>query len=139
MGLFTPLTAMRDMIVAAPGLIDSANQLAASAQTQLAMSTTTGMPGTIGSQAVVTAINLQQHGEPSAAMLEPIAGVDLPTYAKVMKGLADYGYDAARLPYIAATFGIGSAAWDAAQAGWGERIQRDRAVGTRFNTLYTGA
>ena len=139
MGLFTPLTAMRDMIVAAPGLIESANELAASAQTQLAMTTAPGMTGTIGSQAVVTAINLQQHGEPSPLQLEPIAGVDLPTYTKVMKGIADYGYDAARLPYVAATFGISAAAWEAAQAGWGARIQEDRAVGTRFNTLYTSA
>ena len=33
--------------------------------------------------------------------------------------------------------GVASDAWAEAQAGWGNRIQTDRAVGARFNALYT--
>jgi hypothetical protein len=144
MGLFTQLGQMKDLITAAPALIDSANQLAASAQTQAAMSATVmtgttgaaGFPGTIGSQAAVDHANLVAHGEPSSAMLEPIAGVDLAAYARVSKGIAAFGYDTARLPEVARGLGIAADAWEAASLGWGARIQADRAVGSRFNQLY---
>lgn len=132
---------MIDTINAAPGLIESANTLAAQAQTQAAMNPAAyggaGMPGTVGSQAAVNIINQQAHGAPSAEALAPIAGVDLETYAKVSKGIAAFGYDTNKLVEVAATFGISEANWATAQEGWGARIQADRAVGSRFNELYT--
>lgn len=149
MGLFTQLGQLKDLVVAAPGLIDSAHQLAATAQSQAAMSSTvmtgasglpfatTGLPGTIGSQSAVDAANLALHGEPDPAMLEPIAGVDLAAYARVSKGIAAYGYDTSRLVDVARGLGIAPADWELASAGWAARIQADRAVGSRFNQLYT--
>lgn len=153
MGLFTQLGQMKDLITAAPALIDSANQLAASAQVQAAQASamgatvmtgapgapfaaTGGVPGTIGSQAAVDLANRAAHGEPSAAMLEPIAGVDLAAYARVSKGIAAFGYDVSRLPEVARGLGIAAADWEAASLGWAARIQADRTVGSRFNELY---
>jgi len=124
MGLFKNLKDMKAMAAAAPGLIESAQQLGAQAQTQAQ------------AQGHVDAANLAAYGEPAAEALEPIAGVDLATYAKVVKGIAAFGYDADRLPEVAATHGIAAADWATAQAGWGERIQADRALGARFNVLY---
>lgn len=141
MGLFTQLGQMKDLITAAPGLIDSANQLAASAQVQAAQAApfamAGGFPGTIGSQVAVDHANLAAHGEPSPEMLEPIAGVDLAAYARVSKGIAAFGYDTSRLPEVARGLGIAADAWEAASLGWAARIQADRAVGSRFNQLYS--
>lgn len=120
MGLFKNLKDMKAMAAAAPGLIESAQQLGAQAQ----------------AQGHVDAANLAAYGEPAAEALEPIAGVDLATYARVVKGIAAFGYDADRLPEVAETHGIAAADWATAQAGWGERIQADRALGARFNVLY---
>jgi len=77
--------------------------------------------------------------EPSAEALAPIAGVDLAVYARVSKGIAAYGYDAAKLPLVASAYGVSAANWAIAQTGWAARIQNDAAVGAKFNQLYTGA
>lgn len=133
MGLLKNLKDMKDMVSAAPGLIESANQMRAQAQAQAAAAQQ------YGAQAQVNAMNATTYGEPSSEALQPIAGVDLPTYTAVVKGIAAHGYDSARLPEIAAAHGIAAADWAVAQAGWGERIQADKALGSRFNTLYSQA
>lgn len=131
MGLLKNLKDMKDMVSAAPGLIESANQMGAQAQAAAAQQ--------YGAQTQVNAMNAAAYGEPSGEALQPIAGVDLPTYTAVVKGIAAHGYDSARLPEIAAAHGISAADWAVAQAGWGERIQADKALGSRFNTLYSQA
>lgn len=132
---------MIDTINAAPALIESANTLAAQVQTQAVMNPAAfgaaGMPGTVGSQAAVTLANQQAHGAPAAEALAPIAGVTLEQYAQVSKGIAAFGYDTTKLVDVAAGIGISASDWAAAQEGWGARIQADRAVGSRFNELYT--
>jgi hypothetical protein len=137
---------MIDTINAAPALIESAQTLAAQAQTQAAMNPAAfgaagmpgaGFPGTVGSQAAVNIANQQAHGAPSAEALAPIAGVTLEQYAQVSKGIAAFGYDTTKLVDVAAGLGIAPADWATAQEGWGARIQADRAVGSRFNELYT--
>jgi hypothetical protein len=132
-GLFKSMKDMKDMVQAAPGLMESAEKLQAQAQAQQAAAQQ------LGGQGYVDAVNVAAHGEPSAEALEPIAGVDLETYAKVVKGIAAFGNDAAKLPEVAATHGISATDWATAQEGWGKRIQEDRALGTRFNSLYTQA
>jgi hypothetical protein len=132
------LSNMRDMINAAPGLIESANQLAASAEAQSAAAqASAAMPGTMGSQGAVNAVNQQAYGEPDAAQLESIAGVDLEAYARVSKGIAAFGFDTSKFVDVAAGLGISATDWQTAQDGWGARIQSDRAVGSRFNQIYT--
>ncbi|PFG16088.1 hypothetical protein ATK74_0618 [Propionicimonas paludicola] len=133
MGLLKNLKDMKDMVAAAPGMIETANALGAQAQAQAAAATQAG------GQAQVNALNTASYGQPSAAALEPIAGVSLETYTAVVKGISAFGYDSDRLPEVAASMGISAADWAIAQPGWGERIQADRALGNRFNVLYTQA
>ena len=92
---------------------------------------------------IVTATGLitphgQTFGEP-LPHLEPIAGVSLERYAIIVKGIGAYGYDQTRLTDVAALHGVAAEDWLAAQHGWSARIQADRAVGSRFNQLYTAA
>ncbi|MEP6481806.1 MAG: hypothetical protein ABJA94_07350 [Rhodoglobus sp.] len=121
MNLFTAIKDMGSMMNAAPDLLESANRLAENAKVQQAQA-----------QAPITA------AEPSAAALAPIAGVDLPVYVRVSKGIAAYGYDASKLPLVASAYGVSAASWAIAQSGWAARIQQDAAVGARFNQLYAG-
>ncbi|MGN6220442.1 MAG: hypothetical protein ACTHNQ_13150 [Microbacterium sp.] len=120
MGIFKPLGDMGKLVSAAPALIDQANQLQAQAAAY--------QQAAFAQQTAVA--------EPQPGALEPIAGVDLERYARISKGIAVYGYDASKLPFVAASFGVASDAWEAAQAGWAARIQADRGVGRRFNELY---
>ena len=58
--------------------------------------------------------------------------------SEISKGLGDVGYDQSRSHEVAAARGLDAASWDAAVAGWNERIKANRAVGQRFNQLYMG-
>ena len=127
MGIFKQFKDMATMVNAAPGLIDQAQQLQAQAQ--------------VYQQGVdMQAMNAQaMHAltaEPQPGNLEPIAGVDLTTYARIVKGISAYGYDQSKLTYVAATFGVAAPAWEQAEAGWAARIQADCGVGRRFNEIY---
>jgi hypothetical protein len=122
MNLLKSIKDMGAMMNAAPDLIESANRLAENAKVQQA-------------QAMAPAVVV----EPSAEALAPIAGVDLAVYARVSKGIAAYGYDAAKLPVVASAYGVSAANWAIAQTGWAARIQNDAAVGAKFNQLYAGA
>jgi hypothetical protein len=114
---------MADMVIAAPDLIQSANDMAAEAKQ---------MQASHGA-APVAAASVQ----PADAAIEPIAGVDLDLYVKISKGIAGYGYDAAMLPTVASSFGVSAANWTVASVGWAQRIQANPSVGARFNQLYT--
>lgn len=123
MGLFTKqLGDLGKMVQAAPALIEQANLLSAQAATyQQQMDAQAA--------AALTA-------EPQPGNLEPIAGVDLDRYARIVKGIAAFGYDQTQLVAVAAAHGVDASSWAAAQDGWGARIQADRGVGRRFNELY---
>ncbi len=123
MSIFKQFGDMAQMVKAAPGLIDQANQLQAQSEQYR-------------QQMDIQAVQAMS-AEPQPGNLEPIAGVDLERYARISKGIAAYDYDAAQLPAVAATFGVDRASWDAAAAGWAARIQADRGVGRRFNEIYT--
>ena len=116
---------MKDMVAAAPGLIRSANEVAAAAQAQAqaAQAQFGGMPA--------------QEAAPQPGNLDPIAGVTLEVYAAISKDMATVAYDQARAPEVAARHGVSSADWGLAQKGWGDRIRADRGVGIAFNKLYT--
>lgn len=120
--MFKQFGDMAKMVKAAPGLIDSANALAAQSEAYR-------------HQMDVQAVQAMT-AQPAPGNLEPIAGVDLDRYARVVKGIAPYGYDETKLPTVAGMFGIDPTAWAEAQAGWGARIQADRGVGRRFNEIY---
>jgi hypothetical protein len=123
MSMFKQFGDMAKMVKAAPGLIDQANTLAAQSEAYRAQ---------MDAQALHA-----MTAQPAPGSLEPIAGVDLERYARIVKGIAAFGYDETKLPAVASAFGVNATDWAAAQAGWGARIQADRGVGRRFNEIYT--
>jgi hypothetical protein len=141
MGLFKEFKDMKDMVSAAPGMMESAQQLSANAQAQAAaaQAQASQMQAPGGAQAYVNNLNAGINGEPSAEALKPINGVTLEAYTAVIKELGARGNDQSLLPEIAQSKGIKPADWEKAKEGWGARIKDDRALGSKFNTLYTSA
>ena len=89
--------------------------------------------------AMAQAMQAQQAGAASAAAggsLEPIAGVSLELYARIVKAIAPLNYDQSALPGIAASHGVDSASWQQAHDGWNARIQGDPAVAKAFSDVY---
>ncbi len=137
MGLFKQLRDAKDAVAAAPGLVDQAQRMAAAAQEFQA--------GAMAEQQAVmdraVAHQMAATGELGArpGALEPIAGVDLARYARIVKGIAPLGYDQAKLPEIAAAHGVDAVSWVAAHDGWNARIQDDPAVARAFSDLYSAS
>jgi hypothetical protein len=131
-GIFKQLRDAKDMVNAAPGMVAQAQQMAAQAQ-QMAASQQAAMQAQLaqagGGAAPAGAV-------PVGPDFEPIAGVALEQYAAVSKGVVAYNYDQSKLVEIAASHSIAAPAWEAAFAGWNERIKRNPAVAKHFNTLY---
>lgn len=126
MGMFKQMKEMKQMVEAAPALVQAAQQAGEEAQ-RLAAATSAQQAGAgLGAPAL------------PAAELAPIAGVSLDLYAEVSRGLAAYGYDTSRAAEVAARHGIGAANWDAAVEGWNARMAANPAVAREFNRLYTG-
>lgn len=121
---------MGAMLNAAPGLIESANEM--SAQAKAMQTPAAGAAGAYGFGAPVPI-------EPNPAHLVPIAGVDIELWARIAKGIAPYGYDASKLPAVAASFGVAPADWAVAVEGWNTRLAADPGVAQRFNALYRAA
>jgi hypothetical protein len=128
-GIFKQLRDAKDMVNAAPGMVAQAQQMAAQAQ-QMAAAQQAAMQAQAGVGAAPV------DAAPVGPDFEPIAGVALDQYAAVSKGVAAYNYDQSRLVEIAASHGIAAPAWEAAFAGWNERIKRNPGVAKHFNTLY---
>ncbi len=133
MGLFKQMKDMKDMVHAAPGLIDQSQEMAANAQVmqqqmmaqqQVAMQQAMGQAGVAGAAA------------PQPGGLDPIAGVDLQKYAKICKGISTLNYDQSLLPGIAASNGVDAASWAQAAEGWVARIKADPGVASAFSAAY---
>lgn len=73
---------------------------------------------------------------PRPGGLDPIAGVDIGTYARIVKAIAPYNYDQSLLPGIAAEVGVDAERWTEAHDGWNRRIQHDAVVARAFNDHY---
>ena len=132
MGIFKQLRDAKDMVNAAPGMVAQAQQMASQAQ-QMAAAQQAAMQAQM---AQAGAPGGPGGGAPVGPDFEPIAGVALDQYAAVSKGVAAYNYDQSKLVEIAAAQGITAPAWEAAFAGWNERIKRNPAVAKHFNLLY---
>ena len=70
---------------------------------------------------------------------EPVAGVSIELYAAISRRLAADGFDQSNATAIAAAHGVARDAWEAAVAGWNDRIKASPGVATRFNALYMGS
>ena len=136
MGLFKQMKDMKDMVHAAPGMIDQAQQMGASAQAMQAqqMAQQQAMMAQAAASQQAAAGNLQ--AQPGG--LDPIAGVSLQQYAVIVKAIAPLNYDQSALPGIAASHGIDGASWQQAHDGWNARIQGDPAVARAFSDVYRG-
>ena len=132
MGMLKGFKDMKHMMAATPALLEQTGQLQANAQAMQA------------AQAAAPAAGHHAFGAPAAPaplpaeLSEPIAGVDLATYAQVSAGLAQFDYDVTRAPELAAQRGIDAASWQAATDGWNARISASPAVAQHFNAFYTG-
>jgi hypothetical protein len=134
---------MKDMINAAPGMVQQAQQLGAQAQ-QMAAAQQAAAQAQYGSQAQLAGQfgglpGTQPAAAPVGPDFDPIAGVTLEEFAAVSKGVAAYNYDGTKLPEIAASRGIAADSWDEASKGWNSRMQANPAVSQRFNQLYREA
>lgn len=125
MGMFKQMKSMKNMVAAAPGLMDQAQQINANAQIMQAQAAAQ-------QQAVAHA--------PAAhsGALDPIAGVSLQQYAVIVRAIAPLNYDQSALPGIAAAHGIDGASWQLAHDGWNARIQGEPAVARAFSDIYRG-
>ena len=131
MGIFKRMKDMKDMVEAAPGMVQQARQLGAQAQEYAAAQQT----------AAQAQMNQMAQGRPGAmpntgAGQDPIAGVSIELFAQISKGLAAYGYDQSKAVEVAAAKGVPADAWAEALDGWNARIATDPSVAQRFNALY---
>ena len=133
MGLFKQMKDMKDMVAAAPGLIDQSQQLAANAQQMQAAQQAAAYQQAAAHQAAAAGQLAPQPGG-----LDAIAGVSLQQYAVIVKAIAPLNYDQSALPGIAASHGIDGASWQQAHDGWNARIQGDPAVARAFSDVYRG-
>lgn len=117
------MLAQKDQMLAQAAELQAASQAGMSAGAGMAMPGASVMPPV---------------GAIDDADLEPIAGVSLEKYVEISKGLAEHGYDQSKAPLVAASKGVSADSWEAAVAGWNDRIKTNRAIGQRFNQLYMG-
>ena len=128
MGFLKQMKEMKQIVAAAPSMIEQSQQMAANAQ---------AMQAAQMSQMQHAIAYNQQVGQPIAPEhLTPINGVDLPTYAWVGKQVANNGYNQALAVGFAAQRGISAADWEAGAAGWTARMTTVPAIGPEFRRYY---
>jgi len=130
MGMFKQLKDMKQMVEAAPGMIQQAHELGAQAQ-QMAAAQQAAAQAQMASMTGMT-----PGGAPSGPDFEPIAGVSLEQYATIAKALVAVHNDQSQVSAITASHGVSGGDWETASNGWSSRIQGNPAVGMRFNQLY---
>ena len=130
MGLFKQMKDMKDVVAAAPGMVEQAQQMQASAQ-QLAAA----QQGAAGAGAVPGGVG----GGVTAEMLEPIAGISLDEYARISKTVANRGMDETDLSSYVQTLGHTPESWKAAYEGWNARFKGNTALAVQFGNLYQQA
>jgi hypothetical protein len=131
MGILKDFKDMKNMVAAAPDMIDEAQKMAANAQTMAAQ------------QQQAAAAMMAQQSQVGVAPgvgpdFDPVAGVSLELYTEVAKGLAEYNYDQNMAVQVAGMKGIAADAWQTASDTWNARMKSNPAVAQRFNALYTG-
>jgi hypothetical protein len=134
MGLFKQMKDMKTMVEQAPDTINQAQQLGAQAQEMAAAQQAAAMQAQQQQMAANNAAAATGEGD-----FSPINGVTLEQYAAICKQLGAGAADPAQAHAAAQTAGITAEDWDAAAAGWGQRMQGGTAVGQKFNQLYQGA
>jgi hypothetical protein len=135
MGIFKQMKDMKDMVNAAPGLVEQARQMGAQAQ-QMAEAQRAAAQAAMGQHGGAQPGAFGQQPTPTGPDFEPIDGVSLEQFAAVGKAVAAYNYDGSKLSEIAASKGIPAMAWETASRGWNDRMLANPAVAQRYNQLY---
>ncbi len=132
MGLFKQMKDMKTVVAAAPGLIDQAQQMQASAAamqgTQGAGYLGAGVPG--GSYAP---------GSVEGPVMDPINGVTLEDYARIAKTIGEQRLDQAGTEALVQRLGHSVADWQGAYDGWNERFKGNTALSVQFGVIYQSA
>lgn len=132
MGLFKQLKQMKDVVAETPDLIENAQAMQqAQAEQAQAQQAQAAAASAAASQAAAA-------GAAAGNGFDPIAGVSIELYADISKELTARGGDQALAPAIAAEKGIDRASWEAAVAGWNDRMRVNPAIAKRFNDLWRG-
>lgn len=131
MGLFKSIKQAKDAVAEAPGLMQDAMEMQKAAQAQAEAQRE--------QLAAAAAANPTAAAAAAEGGTAPIAGVSLALYAQISKTLADRGGDQSTAPSIAAEHGVDGDAWEAAVAGWNQRMADDSSVGAQFSALYRDA
>jgi len=132
MGMFKQFKDMKETLAAAPDMVEQAQQMQANAQNMAAAQQQAAAAA--AANAATAGGTIPQEGPD----FEPVGPVTIEIWAEVAKGLAAYNYDQSKAVEIAAEKGISAEDWEAGQTEWNARLQRNPAVGQRFNALYTG-
>ncbi len=142
MGMLKRMKDMKDMVNAAPGMVQQAQELGAQAQQMAAAHQAAAQAQLAQAQGQMGQFGGPQFGGPQAGVtpsgpdFDPVAGVTLEQFAGVSKGVAAYNYDQSKLVEVAAGHGISAQSWEEASRGWNSRVQSNPAVAQRFNQLY---
>lgn len=81
----------------------------------------------------------QSHGDGVEQLMQPIAGVSLELYARIVRSIAMVNHDLSMLEPMAALHGVARDAWNEARRGWNLRIGAEPAVNHLFLVLYDSA
>ncbi|BEP13055.1 hypothetical protein acdb102_13660 [Acidothermaceae bacterium B102] len=119
MGMFQQIKQLRETTAALPGVIAQAGELRNAALAYQQNSRQLATPGLSADD----------------PRLAPIAGVDLASYARVVKVSTARGEHAS---VVAGQLGIDEASWLAAAAGWPLRMNGDMALAVEYGTVYQG-
>ncbi len=143
MGMMKRMKDMREVVNAAPGMMQQAQEMQQQAQQMGAQAQQMAAAQQAAAQARMAAAQGGGFAQPGAAPtgpdFEPIAGVSLEQFAAISKGVAAYNYDQSKLVEVAASKGVDAGSWDEAARGWNDRIKANPAVAQRFNLLYRAA
>jgi hypothetical protein len=130
MGLFKQMKDMKNVVAAAPDMVDQAQQMQANAQqmqaAQMQAAQMGAVPGGVG-------------GAVDPAALEPIEGISLEEYARLSKTIGTRGLDQAGIADYVQTQGHTPDAWQAAYDGWNERFKGNTALAVQYGNLYQQA
>ena len=129
MGMFKQLKDMKQMVEAAPGMVQQAQELGAQAQQMAAAQQA-------AAQAQMGQMTGAAGAPPTGPDFEPIAGVTLEQYTTIAKALVAVHNDQAQVHGVVSAHGVSPADWATASPAWASRIQANPAVGLRFNQLY---
>jgi hypothetical protein len=130
MGLFKQMKDMKNVVAAAPDMIEQANAMAAQSQQmaaaqQQAAAATGAVPGA--------------PGQLDEATLAPIAGISIEQYAKISKQIGTQGLDDEGVTSLVIGQGLTREAWDEAYNGWNERFKGNTALAVHFGNIYAAS